>query len=133
MAGLVTSSILYSCSKRLRLLCGAVNSTIIRCDMSTHLTATPNLSPHFRYMFPRFLLSHHFWTPQQKEEFLRLKLKHQVHHYHKILSLMERKMLSVPSQEGRLALQKVLRKVIQIFSVLNGAIHRVGWEILHHS
>ncbi|KAK3782480.1 hypothetical protein RRG08_008337 [Elysia crispata] len=63
------------------------------------------------YMFPRVLLSHHFWTPKQKEEFLQLKLSRQIKHYHKLLSLLERKMLVIPSEEGRLGLQKVLRKL----------------------
>ncbi|CAL1536333.1 unnamed protein product [Lymnaea stagnalis] len=40
------------------------------------------------YVFPRFLLSHHFWTSQQKEEFMKIAITKQVNHYDNILDYM---------------------------------------------
>ncbi|GFN99704.1 letm1 domain-containing protein 1 [Plakobranchus ocellatus] len=63
------------------------------------------------YMFPRLLLSHHFWTPQQKQEFLELKMVKQLRHYETLFRLLERKMLGISSEESRLGLQRVVRKL----------------------
>ncbi|KAH9495741.1 hypothetical protein Btru_013161 [Bulinus truncatus] len=40
------------------------------------------------YVFPRHLLSHHFWTPLQKEEFRKIALTKQLKHYDYVLDYM---------------------------------------------
>ncbi|KAL8580119.1 hypothetical protein ACOMHN_061233 [Nucella lapillus] len=40
------------------------------------------------YVFPRLLLSHHFWTEQQRQEFWQRELKHRLEHLQYILDHM---------------------------------------------
>ncbi|XP_059160933.1 LETM1 domain-containing protein 1-like [Physella acuta] len=40
------------------------------------------------YVFPRYLLSQHFWTPQQKVEFRTLAIRKQLKHYDGVLDYM---------------------------------------------
>ncbi|XP_055870658.1 LETM1 domain-containing protein 1-like [Biomphalaria glabrata] len=63
------------------------------------------------YVFPRFLLSHHFWTPLQKEEFRKITLTKQLKHYDYILDHMHLLSQHIQDKESRDYVRSIINKL----------------------
>lgn len=69
----------------------------------------------YSYLFPRQLLCHHFWTPQQRLEFAHDDLMHRFVHYSKILSYLEAHSLSIRDVSKRKIFTDILHQVKLFF------------------
>ncbi|XP_062401264.1 LETM1 domain-containing protein 1-like [Sardina pilchardus] len=63
------------------------------------------------YLFPRQLLFHHFWTPQQQRDFKKLYHEQRARHHHGILAGLESTVPSVEQWMFRSHLQSLCTKV----------------------
>ncbi|XP_076460103.1 LETM1 domain-containing protein 1-like [Babylonia areolata] len=75
------------------------------------------------YVFPRLLLSHHFWTEQQRHEFWQKELKHRLEHLQPILDNMQlmSRHIDDPDMEC---------KVLNIVRKLQHSVHPTVTDIL---
>lgn len=62
-------------------------------------------------MFPRRLLSRHFWSPAQRVEFAEIDLGHRLHHYPTVLSFMHKHVKDVADGGIRQRFNSVIAKV----------------------
>ncbi|BFZ21831.1 hypothetical protein BsWGS_24870 [Bradybaena similaris] len=65
----------------------------------------------FAYVFPQHLLSHHFWTPQQKEEFRRIALTKRLKHYDSILDYLHLLSQHIEDATAKEGVHKAIQKV----------------------
>ena len=79
--------------------------------LSHFVSSPPQPPPPNSYVFPRLLLSHHFWTEQQRHEFWQRDLKHRLQHFYPILDHMAlmSQYIADPDMETRII--KIVKKV----------------------
>lgn len=63
------------------------------------------------YVFPKTLLSHHFWTEQQRQEFWQTDLKHRLQHMAPVLDNMSLMSRHIPDEEMEDKVMKIVNKV----------------------
>ena len=82
---------------------------------------SPPPSPN-SYVFPRLLLSHHFWTEQQRHEFWQRDLRHRLQHFYPILDHMHLLSQYIHDQDMETRIVKIVKKVcISIYVDISNA------------
>ncbi|XP_050418146.2 LETM1 domain-containing protein 1 [Patella vulgata] len=98
------------------------------------------------YMFPRFLLSHHFWTPEQRIQFYTQDLKKQIEHYSPIIQSLKFHSRHITDDNLQKKIRKIVGKlehnvlpttdeILQVKSLFNGSpyhIDRISITYLRH-
>ena len=67
-------------------------------------------------MFPRHLLSRHFWSPEQRVEFAEINLGNRLHHYPVILNYIIKHVRDISDENFKNQFSQVIIKVICIYS-----------------
>lgn len=68
-----------------------------------------------RYMFPRQLLTRHFWTQEQSQAFLKIQMTNKLKHYDSILDYMLILSQYIHSEKYQSQVKKAVNKVSLFF------------------
>ncbi|XP_005106079.2 LETM1 domain-containing protein 1 [Aplysia californica] len=63
------------------------------------------------YVFPRFLLSHHFWTADQRVQFRRIKMGKKLRHYDNVLDFLHLLSRHIESDGRERNMKQLIRKL----------------------
>lgn len=66
---------------------------------------------HHSYVFPRLLLSHHFWTDQQRHTFWQHDLRHRLEHLQPVLDHMYLTSRLIDDYNMAIKILQIVRKV----------------------